>query len=113
MNRSYSLPRRVQPFSPSGTALTRATSTFDLAGPAGSPWTLKSKVKLLVVTGVYVGTLLWAYVNFVSPSFDYEGFAVNWPGTWPMAWVITLILLPVLFLPYSISRPSALILWWL
>ncbi len=30
-----------------------------------------------------------------------------------MVWLLTLALLPALLLPYSLSRPSALILWWL
>src|SRR5208282_4363084 len=58
-----------------------------------------NRVKLLLVSGLYVATLLWAYATIVSREFAYEGFALTWPGAVQMAGLITLALLPALLLP--------------
>jgi len=69
--------------------------------------------KLLLATSLYLVALLWAYATIVVPKYGYEGFALRWPSAVQMAWLVTLALLPVLFLPKSSSRPSALVVWWL
>jgi len=74
---------------------------------------LASRMKLLLVTGLYVAALLWAYATIVSPAFSYDGCTLTWPGGGAMVWLITLALLPSPLMPYSLLRPSALILWWL
>jgi hypothetical protein len=84
-----------------------------LAGPAAEPESLISKLKLMLVSGLYMAALLWAYVAVVSPQFGYEGFTVTWPGAVIMLWLFTVALLPCLLLPNSLTRPSGLILWWL
>jgi hypothetical protein len=71
------------------------------------------KTKLLVATALYVTALMWAYATIVVPDYGYEGFALRWPSAVQLAWLITIILLPVLFLPNSSSRPSVLVVWWL
>jgi hypothetical protein len=70
-------------------------------------------MKLLLVTGLYVAVLLWAYATIISPAFSYDGCTLTWPGWGAMVWLITLALLPSPLMPYSLSRPSALIVWWL
>jgi len=74
---------------------------------------VKNKLKLLLATGLYVAALLWAYEAIVSVEFAYEGFGLRWPGAIQTVWIITLAVLPAWFLPYSLSRPSAVITWWL
>ena len=82
-------------------------------GSAPVPRTLTNSLKLLLATGLYVAALLWAYAAIVSPAFAYDGCNLTWPGTGAMVWLVTLALLPASFLPYSLKRPSALIVWWL
>jgi hypothetical protein len=97
----------------SGTALSGSVPMHATAPPAAGAGSPINKLKLLLLVGLYVGSLLWAYTGILSVEFAYEGFTLRWPGAVQMAWLITLALLPALFLPYSLTRPSALILWWL
>jgi hypothetical protein len=68
---------------------------------------------LLLATGLYVASLLWSYATVVSPAFAYDGCNLTWPGVGAMVWLVTVALLPTLFLPDALERPSALIVWWL
>jgi hypothetical protein len=83
------------------------------AAPAEGSGSWKNRLKLLLVAGLYVATLLWAYASVVSPEYSYEGMTLTWPNAWVMAWLLTIALLPAAFLPYALARPSALVLWWL
>jgi hypothetical protein len=67
----------------------------------------------LFVAGAYMSALLWTYAVIISPAFSYDGYRLAWPDSWTMIWLIALTVLPALLLPYSLSRPSALIVWWL
>jgi len=77
------------------------------------PSPLAKRLRLILVVGLYIAVLLWAYATIVSIDFAYEGFTLKWPGAFGSAWLITFALLPTLWLPYSLSRPSAVIVWWL
>jgi hypothetical protein len=72
---------------------------------------VRNRTILLLVLSLYLACYLWAYATIVSPAFADDGFALTWPDPGAMVWLITLALLPALVLPYSFSRPSALILW--
>src|SRR5215831_17889187 len=71
------------------------------------------QLRTIIVVGVYVATLLWAYATAVSPHFAYDGYKLAWPDARSMIWLTTLALLPALSMPYSLSKPSGMILWWL
>ncbi|HTC92068.1 MAG TPA: hypothetical protein VK699_01290 [Terriglobales bacterium] len=71
------------------------------------------RLKLLLAVAGYATALLWAYATVISPAFSYQGFKLTWPDPAMMVWLIALVLLPALALPCALSRPSALILWWL
>jgi hypothetical protein len=74
---------------------------------------IMARMKLLLASALYIVVLLWAYVTIVSPAFAYDGFTCTWPDAPAMILVMILTLLPCFFLPYGLSRPSALVLWWL
>jgi hypothetical protein len=74
---------------------------------------MMTRIRLFLVVGGYIGTLLWAYATIVSPAFDYLGCKLAWRDPVVMAWLIALALLPVSLLPCTLTRPSAIILWWL
>jgi len=96
--------------------LTNASSRGEHMGVAGAT---DARVmsgmtgKLLLATALYVAALLWAYATIVVPEYGYEGFGLRWPSALESAWLITMVLSPVLFLRSSSSRPSALVVWWL
>ena len=101
------------------------SSPLQSSNASGSEWpavapdagadgqTITQRFQLLMVSGLYLAVLLWAYAAIVSPAFAYDGMTLAWPGIMAMIWLIVLALLPSLLLPYSLSRPSAVILWWL
>ncbi len=111
-----SIPNDLSPQWDSSLPLRHALSRSERMGVAAIPdarvmsWI---RGKLLLATGLYVAALLWAYATIVVPEYGYEGFALRWPSTVQMAWLITLVLLPVSFLPSSSWRPSVLVVWWL
>jgi hypothetical protein len=71
------------------------------------------RLRSLLAAAAYAGTLLWVYATILSPLFSYEGYRLAWPGPLTMVWLMLLALGPAPFLPHTLSRPSALIVWWL
>ena len=71
------------------------------------------RLRSLLAAAAYAGVLLWVYATILSPLFSYEGYRLAWPGPLAMVWLILLALGPAPFLPHTLSRPSALIVWWL
>ena len=81
-------------------------------GTAGLHY-LAERIKLLLSSSLYITVLLWAYATVISPNFAYDGFTCRWPDAAVSIWIIVLALLPCFFLPFGLSRPSALVVWWL
>lgn len=71
------------------------------------------KSQIILVVGGYIAALLWAYATIVSQAFAYSGYTLMWRNAATMVWLVALALLPAFLLPYSLERPSALIMWWL
>jgi hypothetical protein len=71
------------------------------------------RLRSLLAAAAYAGTLLWVYATILSPLFSYEGYRLAWPGPLAMVWLMLLALGPAPLLPHTLSRPSALIVWWL
>ena len=72
------------------------------------------KQRLLILMGAAAFHLLlnWSYVHITSPIYDYYGFVYRGPR--PIAVGISTFLLsivPALWLPVHLKRPSSLILW--
>ena len=97
----------------SGTEWSQARGAGIVADLAPGADSLVNRLKLLVVVGLYIALFLWAYATILAPNFGSEGFALTWPGWGAMVWLMTVALLPVLILPYSLSRPSGLFLFWI
>jgi hypothetical protein len=77
------------------------------------PKHLVKRVQLLLAVSGYLAVLLWVYATIMATEFSYQGFRLTWPPPAVMVWLVALALAPVAILPLSLSRPSALILWWL
>ena len=73
----------------------------------------RQKWRLLLVLGVlgYVWCFQWMYIHWLYPVFGYYGFDYNPPGLAyaALAWILSI--LPALWMPLAITRPSQLIYW--
>jgi hypothetical protein len=67
-------------------------------------------ILLLAITG-YVACFQWMYVNWLYPEFGYFGFDYNPPGTGFALLAWTLSLLPALWMPINLKRPSQVAYW--
>jgi hypothetical protein len=72
-----------------------------------------SKNRIWLVLGIiaYVAAFQWMYATWLSPTFAYWGFAYEQvPGQYlTIAWALSV--LPALWLPLALTRPSQLICW--
>jgi hypothetical protein len=72
-----------------------------------------SKNRIWLVLGIvaYVAAFQWMYATWLSPTFGYWGFAYEQvPGQYlAIAWVLSV--LPALWLPVVLTRPSQMICW--
>ena len=73
----------------------------------------RAPVRLLVVgaAAAYVASVHWSYLSIISPEFAYNG-ALDRPasdGSLPVAFMVAI--LPALWLPIRVSRPSQVALW--
>ena len=68
---------------------------------------------LLLGLVVFVACMQWCYINWLSLKFDFYGFEYTPPGVayLILAWVLSLV--PGLWMPLSLSRPSQLVYWML
>lgn len=70
-------------------------------------------LRVIVVAAAlaYVGAVHWSYVTIISPAFAYNG-SVYRPaadGSLPFAFLVSI--LPAVWLPIAVSRPSQIALW--
>ena len=59
---------------------------------------------------LYLGVFLWVYINKVVTVFSYQHFTYK-PGIGPILWNAFFALLPLFWLPWRITRPSAFVVW--
>lgn len=87
--------------------MTETASVPSRLNPVGS------SRRLLLVAGVfgYIACFQWIYVNYLYPFWGYFGFDYNPPGTSysVLAWLLSLI--PGLWMPLKLSRPSQFAYW--
>lgn len=85
------------------------TGTGQAVSNNGSP----HRHRLMLVLGilVYVACFQWMYENYLYPTWDYFGFDYNPPGRsyLVLAWILSV--LPVLWMPVKLRRPSQLAYW--
>lgn len=83
-----------------------------LAKRARKPLT-RTQQRILLVSGIvaYVACFQWMYVNYLYPNWAYFGFDYYPPSTSYLVLAWTLSLLPSLWMPIELSRPSQLAYW--
>jgi len=68
---------------------------------------------MVVLAGIlgYVACFQWMYVNYLYPFWDYFGFDYNPPGTsyLVLAWLLSVV--PGLWMPLQLRRPSQFVYW--
>src|SRR5215471_15125096 len=69
----------------------------------------RSLVILAVV--IFVTLYQWVYISWLSPVWGYMGFAYNVPSIGSLSLGCALAILPSLWMPLVIIRPSQLIYW--
>src|SRR5579862_3512215 len=82
------------------------------ASPTGSrtsltwrtPWSLRLGV--VIACAVYIGIVYFAYIFAVSPVWSYMGFEYNSPSRGDAVLFACLALLPSLWMPVRLLRPS-------
>ena len=69
--------------------------------------------RVLLVAGIlgYVTCFQWMYANYLYPFWDYFGFNYNAPGAGYVALAWFLSVIPSLWMPMKLSRPSQLAYW--
>jgi hypothetical protein len=69
--------------------------------------------RLLLVSAMvtYVAVFQWMYINYLYPNWAYFGFDYFPPSTKYLVLAWTLSLLPSLWMPIELSRPSQLAYW--
>src|SRR5438445_5093278 len=69
--------------------------------------------RILLICGIaaYIACFQWMYVNYLYPTWESFGFDYNPPTTKYMvlAWILSL--LPSLWMPIKLTRPSQLAYW--
>jgi hypothetical protein len=69
--------------------------------------------RFLLVGGVtaYIACFQWVYIRYLSPEWAYFGFEYHEPGTKYMLLGWLLALLPSIWMPVQLNRPSYLMYW--
>lgn len=70
----------------------------------------RSRVVLFVWGGIYFSLFLWTYARHIAPYFGHQGF-VYLPSATRNICIGLFVMLPLLWLPLRITRPSVLALW--
>src|SRR5262245_37609410 len=69
------------------------------------------RLYVFLVCSLFVATFQWVYVTYLSPVCGYFGFKYVAPPTFYQASAFVLGVLPSLWLPITLTRPSQLIYW--
>jgi hypothetical protein len=74
---------------------------------------MKNKQRILLVLGIvtYLACFQWMYIHWLYPLFGYYGFDFNPPAPEYVALAWILSVLPSLWMPLVLARPSQLIYW--
>lgn len=71
---------------------------------------VRSRVALIGWGGAYFFLFLWVYAQHIAPRFGYQGF-VYVPDVTRDTLIGLLVMLPLLWMPLQITRPSVLAIW--
>ncbi len=91
----------------------RKQKTLPLSVAKMSKWRNQGRQRILLVCGMtaYVGCFQWMYIHYLDPTWAYFGFDYYPPSQKyvVLAWVLSL--LPSLWMPIELTRPSHLAYW--
>jgi uncharacterized integral membrane protein len=75
--------------------------------------TAATRRRVLLVVGIILFVLLlrWAYINWLSPIFGYYGFTYTVPSNKYLLLAFVCSVLPSLWMPMEVTRPSQLGYW--
>lgn len=71
----------------------------------------KIRIYVTIVTTLYVLAFMWSYVEFLSPVWSYMGYNSTERDAWHNLTVVTFCILPCLWMPIRITRPSMTVYW--
>jgi hypothetical protein len=69
------------------------------------------RIVLALLMAVYAWCYSWLYIHWLSPVFQYMNFVYHPPSGGLLTWAWVLALLPCLWMPLSLTRPSVLFYW--
>lgn len=72
---------------------------------------VRMRILLLAGTLAYVACFQWMYVNYLYPFWEYFGFDYNPPATSYIVFAWLLSVIPSLWMPLKLSRPSQFAYW--
>lgn len=73
---------------------------------------LVARAGIVLGTGIYVGLLTGYYIQVVAPAFAYAGYKYHEPLTYaPVVLAAVCALIPGLWMPIAIKRPSEVVYW--
>ncbi len=72
---------------------------------------IRQRAILLGVMLSYVGCFQWLYLHYLYPIFEYFGYGYNEPAASQLILAWFLAMLPSLWMPIELTRPSQLIYW--
>src|SRR5713101_8275653 len=74
---------------------------------------LRVRAWLALGAFIYVIALSWTYVHIVAPAFTYLGYGLVGWSWWPVFVATALAVVPAIWLPQSLGRPSQVVYWML
>lgn len=72
---------------------------------------LQGRLAIIALSACYIFALHWSYVNIISPHWGYLQYTYNQPENWITLLGWGLALLPALWMPQALSRPSITTYW--
>lgn len=73
--------------------------------------TARQRIALVCGMAAYIGCFQWMYIHYLDPTWAYFGFDYYPPSTEYVVLAWTLSLLPALWMPIHLTRPSHLAYW--
>lgn len=71
----------------------------------------RQRIWLVCIVVAYIGVFQWMYVNYLAPNWAYFGFDYYAPATKYLALAWILSVLPSLWMPIHLKRPSQFAYW--
>lgn len=66
---------------------------------------------LFLVIALYVACFQWMYVHYLNPAYEYLGYGYDPPAFGYVGLAVVLSLIPCLWMPLKLTRPSQLAYW--